>query len=301
MFRCYAWELLMMTMGDALTAFKKNMIDPTGALDNWNPNILTPCTWFHIICNDEKSVTHFCLARYLGNANLSGQLVPELGQLPNLEYLELYNNNITGEIPNVLGNLTNLLSLDLYSNNITGQIPEELANLKKLESLRLNKNSLSGKIPMGLTTIDTLIVLDLSSNNLTGNFPANGSFSSFTPISFSDNRFLVQAIPISPPPTQKQNPSGLLLFIVGNEFNFSKNIALKVLGFGFTVIRATLCDFHQVNVHFYFECQHLFYKLNSRKLMMLISIGQIMKRLRHPNVVLFMGAVTQTSKSFNCY
>ncbi|XP_027912806.1 BRASSINOSTEROID INSENSITIVE 1-associated receptor kinase 1-like [Vigna unguiculata] len=180
------------------------MIDPTGALDNWNPNILTPCTWFHIICNDEKSVTHL----YLGNANLSGQLVPELGQLPNLEYLELYNNNITGEIPNVLGNLTNLLSLDLYSNNITGQIPEELANLKKLESLRLNKNSLSGKIPMGLTTIDTLIVLDLSSNNLTGNFPANGSFSSFTPISFSDNRFLVQAIPISPPPTQKQNPSG---------------------------------------------------------------------------------------------
>ncbi|XP_027917126.1 somatic embryogenesis receptor kinase 1-like isoform X3 [Vigna unguiculata] len=184
------------------------MIDPTGALDNWNPNILTPCTWFHIVCNDEKSVTHFCLARYLGNANLSGQLVPELGQLPNLEYLELYNNNITGEIPNVLGNLTNLLSLDLYSNNITGQIPEELANLKKLESLRLNKNSLSGKIPMGLTTIDTLIVLDLSSNNLTGNVPANGSFSSFTPISFSDNLFLVQAIPISPPPAQKQNPSG---------------------------------------------------------------------------------------------
>ena len=92
--------------------------------------------------------------------------------------------------------------------------------------------------------------------------------------SFSDNRFLVQAIPISPPPTQKQNPSGLLLFIVGNEFNFSKNIALKVLGFGFTVIRATLCDFHQVKAHFYFECRHLFYKLNSRKLMMLISIGQ---------------------------
>ena len=109
--------------------------------------------------------------------------------------------------------------------------------------------------------------------------------------SFSDNRFLVQAIPISPPPTQKQNPSALLLFIVGNEFNFSKNIALKVLGFGFTVIRATLCDFHQVKAHFYFECRHLFYKLNSRKLMMLISMVKIMKRLRHPNVVLFMGAI----------
>ncbi|XP_014516384.1 BRASSINOSTEROID INSENSITIVE 1-associated receptor kinase 1-like isoform X2 [Vigna radiata var. radiata] len=142
--------------GDALTVFKNNVIDPTDALRNWNPNILTPCTWFHVTCNGESSVTRL----YLGNTNLSGQLVPELGQLPNLEYLELHNNNITGEIPNVLGNLTNLLSLDLYSNKITGQIPEELGNLKKLQSL------------------------------------------------FSNNTHLVQAIAISPPATQKQNPSG---------------------------------------------------------------------------------------------
>ncbi|XP_047165319.1 BRASSINOSTEROID INSENSITIVE 1-associated receptor kinase 1-like isoform X1 [Vigna umbellata] len=190
--------------GDALTVFKNKVIDPTGALSNWNPNILTPCTWFHVVCNGENSVIRLDL----GNAELSGQLVPELGQLPNLAYLELHNNNITGEIPNVLGNLTNLLSLDLYSNNITGQIPEELGNLKKLQSLRLNKNSLSGKIPMGLTNISTLMVLDLSYNNLTGTVPANGSFSRFTPISFSNNTYLVQAIPISPPATQKQNPSG---------------------------------------------------------------------------------------------
>ncbi|XP_047165320.1 BRASSINOSTEROID INSENSITIVE 1-associated receptor kinase 1-like isoform X2 [Vigna umbellata] len=142
--------------GDALTVFKNKVIDPTGALSNWNPNILTPCTWFHVVCNGENSVIRLDL----GNAELSGQLVPELGQLPNLAYLELHNNNITGEIPNVLGNLTNLLSLDLYSNNITGQIPEELGNLKKLQSL------------------------------------------------FSNNTYLVQAIPISPPATQKQNPSG---------------------------------------------------------------------------------------------
>lgn len=43
--------------GDALTVFKNNVIDPTDALRNWNPNILTPCTWFHVTCNGESSVT----------------------------------------------------------------------------------------------------------------------------------------------------------------------------------------------------------------------------------------------------
>ncbi|KAL2343778.1 hypothetical protein Fmac_005063 [Flemingia macrophylla] len=65
----------------------------------------------------------------LGNANLSGELVSELGQLPNLQYLELYRNNITGKIPDELGNLTNLVSLDFSLNNNTGPIPDNLANL----------------------------------------------------------------------------------------------------------------------------------------------------------------------------
>ncbi|ESW31075.1 hypothetical protein PHAVU_002G206900 [Phaseolus vulgaris] len=207
------WTLLVLHLllkvsgnaeGDALTTFKNNMIDPTDALRSWDPGVITPCTWLHVTCNEESSVIRLDL----GNANLSGQLVPELGQLPNLEYLELYNNNITGEIPNVLGNLTNLQTLDLYSNNITGQIPDELAKLKKLRDLRLSKNSLSGKIPVGLTTIDTLQVLDLSYNNLTGNVPIDGSFSSFTPISFDHNPFLKQTTPTSPRVIQKQNPSG---------------------------------------------------------------------------------------------
>ncbi|CAJ1936010.1 unnamed protein product [Sphenostylis stenocarpa] len=150
-FGCYAWgvleepELHVVTFFDALYALKSNMIDPNDALHSWDPSITNPCTWFHISCNGESSVTRVDL----GNENLSGQLVPQLGQLPNLEYLELYSNNITGKIPVELGKLTNLLSLDLYSNNIIGPIPDELSNLKKLQFLIRSVGVIAGGVAVG--------------------------------------------------------------------------------------------------------------------------------------------------------
>ncbi|XP_047165321.1 BRASSINOSTEROID INSENSITIVE 1-associated receptor kinase 1-like [Vigna umbellata] len=196
--------------GDALSALRGNMNDPNNVLQSWDSTLVNPCTWFHVTCNNDNSVIRVDL----GNANLSGELVAQLGQLPNLQYLELYSNNITGKIPIELGGLTNLVSLDLYSNKITGQIPVELANLKKLRFLRLNNNSLSGKIPMPLTNVDKLQVLDLSNNNLTGDVPTNGSFSYFTPISFRSNPLLnnidTQSPPAAAPPA---NSSGLFVSV----------------------------------------------------------------------------------------
>jgi brassinosteroid insensitive 1-associated receptor kinase 1/somatic embryogenesis receptor kinase 4 len=61
--------------------------------------------------------------------------VPQLAQLPNLQYLELFNNNITGEIPEELGDLMELVSLDLFANNISGPIPSSLGKLGKLRFL----------------------------------------------------------------------------------------------------------------------------------------------------------------------
>ncbi|XP_028067487.1 somatic embryogenesis receptor kinase 2-like [Camellia sinensis] len=123
----------------------------------------------------------------LGNAGLSGQIVPQLCQLKNLKHLELYGNNISGSIPSDLGNLTNLVTLDLYLNSFTGPIPDTLSRLTKLQFLRLNNNSLSGSIPLSLTNITALQVLDLSNNHLSGPVPDNGSFSSFTPLSYWEN------------------------------------------------------------------------------------------------------------------
>ncbi|KAM1392363.1 hypothetical protein ACFX2I_019949 [Malus domestica] len=186
--------------GDALNALKTNLADPNNVLQSWDPTLVNPCTWFHVTCNSENSVTRVDL----GNANLSGQLVAQLGVLSKLQYLELYSNNITGTIPEELGGLADLVSLDLYLNKLHGTIPAALGNLAKLRFLRLNNNTLSGTIPLTLTNIQSLQVLDLSNNKLTGDIPVNGSFSLFTPISFANNP--LKPLPPSPPPPVSPNP-----------------------------------------------------------------------------------------------
>ncbi|XP_062030274.1 BRASSINOSTEROID INSENSITIVE 1-associated receptor kinase 1-like [Rosa rugosa] len=188
--------------GDALNALKSSLADPNNVLQSWDPTLVNPCTWFHVTCNSENSVTRVDL----GNANLSGNLVTQLGVLTNLQYLELYSNNITGNIPVELGSLNNLVSLDLYLNNLDGEIPSTLGNLEKLRFLRLNNNTLTGKIPVTLTNIGSLQVLDLSNNNLTGDIPVNGSFSLFTPISFANNPKL-NPLPVTPTPPVSPSPS----------------------------------------------------------------------------------------------
>ncbi|KAF7842619.1 BRASSINOSTEROID INSENSITIVE 1-associated receptor kinase 1 [Senna tora] len=89
---------------NALIALKNNLADPNNVLQSWDPTQVNPCMWFRVRCNSDNRVTHIDL----GDENLSGQLVPQLGQLLNLQYLELYQNNISGKIPDEFGNLTNL-------------------------------------------------------------------------------------------------------------------------------------------------------------------------------------------------
>ncbi|XP_019057853.1 PREDICTED: somatic embryogenesis receptor kinase 2-like isoform X2 [Tarenaya hassleriana] len=170
----FAWVYLAEANsdGDALYALRRSLSDPNNVLQSWDPTLVNPCTWFHVTCNQDSRVTRVDL----GNSNLSGHLVPELGKLEHLQYLELYKNNIQGTIPSELGNLNSLISLDLYNNNLTGKIPPSLGKLKSLVFLRLNDNRLAGPIPRELTGISSLKVVDVSTNDLCGTIPTSGSF-----------------------------------------------------------------------------------------------------------------------------
>ncbi|KAK4841476.1 hypothetical protein QYF36_005062 [Acer negundo] len=171
------------TEGDALYALRRAVKDPQGVLKSWDPTLVDPCTWFHVTCDSDNRVTRLDL----GNGKLSGKLVPELGKLERLQYLELYMNDLVGPIPKELGGLKSLVSLDLYHNNLTGSIPSSLSNLSNLKFLRLNSNRLVGRIPRELTKLGNLKILDVSSNDLCGTFPTSGSFSKFTEESFVNN------------------------------------------------------------------------------------------------------------------
>ncbi|PWA48526.1 leucine-rich repeat protein [Artemisia annua] len=169
--------------GDALYALRRSVKDPKNVLQSWDPTLVDPCTWFHVTCNSEHRVTRLDL----GNAKLSGNLVPELGKLEHLEYLELYMNNFVGTIPSQLGELKNLISLDLFHNNLTGFIPPSLSKLSNIRFLRLNGNKLTGRIPRHLTKLHNLKILDVSDNDLSGTFPTWGSFFKLTEESFKNN------------------------------------------------------------------------------------------------------------------
>ncbi|KAL4638522.1 leucine-rich repeat protein 1-like [Castanea sativa] len=153
--------------GDALNALKTNLADPHNVLQSWDPTLVNPCTWFHVTCNNNNSVIRVDLS----NAGLSGQLVPQLERLANLQYLELFGNNLTGVVPSEIGNLTNLISLDLYQNQLSGEIPTSLGNLVSLRFLRLQSNEFSGTIPLEvfqLVRYGNLHILNVSDNQLVG-------------------------------------------------------------------------------------------------------------------------------------
>ncbi|CAB83146.1 leucine-rich repeat protein LRP-like [Arabidopsis thaliana] len=194
--------------GDALHALRRSLSDPDNVVQSWDPTLVNPCTWFHVTCNQHHQVTRLDL----GNSNLSGHLVPELGKLEHLQYLygiitllpfdylktftlsvthitfcfesysELYKNEIQGTIPSELGNLKSLISLDLYNNNLTGKIPSSLGKLK-----RLNENRLTGPIPRELTVISSLKVVDVSGNDLCGTIPVEGPFEHIPMQNFENN------------------------------------------------------------------------------------------------------------------
>ena len=102
---------------------------------------------------------------------LSGELPSALGNLANLEELDLAENRLTGAIPSELGNLSNLTALTLASNQLTGAMPVELGNLANLTVLTLASNQLTGAIPSELGNLANLEELTLAGNQLTGCIP----------------------------------------------------------------------------------------------------------------------------------
>ncbi|TKY75218.1 LRR receptor serine/threonine-protein kinase [Spatholobus suberectus] len=154
---------------EALTAFKRNLQDPLGSLDGWDPSTPSaPCDWRGITCHNNR-VRQLRLPRL----QLAGQLAPSLSNLLQLRKLSLHSNNLDASIPNSLARCLFLRAVYLHNNNLSGELPPPLLNLTNLQILNVAHNLLSGKISGHLSA--SLRFLDLSSNAFSGDIPANFS------------------------------------------------------------------------------------------------------------------------------
>jgi len=105
------------------------------------------------------------------NGDLGGSIPSVLGELSNLETLNLKNTGLAGTIPEELGRLMNMNALNLDVNYLTGSIPREIFNIANMKELRLASNSLEGTIPAEVGNAIGLTHLSLYENNLEGPLP----------------------------------------------------------------------------------------------------------------------------------
>ena len=167
--------------------------------DNWDNNSGwlngdPSDSWYGVEVNSEGRVIRLDLR----DNNLTGILNSTLGDLTELEYLNVKQNYIAGELPSSLGNLKSLRYLllnhdkagdpvpdkdvhpgkpndrDRRSNNFSGTLPPEWGNLTNLEYLQLDGNSsLTGTIPSEWANMSSLIMLHLNYNpDLQGPLPS---------------------------------------------------------------------------------------------------------------------------------
>ncbi|CAM6092053.1 unnamed protein product [Calypogeia fissa] len=160
---------------EALLVFRKSLNDPQNNLQTW-VSTSDPClTWTAVFCDvstQQGSTTykHVTELRLL-NMGLSGQLVPDLGNLTYLSTLDVMWNQLTGSIPSTLGNLAVLKILALNGNQLTGIIPPELGKLSIMNRIQLDQNQLSGPVPTTFGNLTALAHLHLNNNSLSGPVP----------------------------------------------------------------------------------------------------------------------------------
>jgi len=97
------------------------------------------------------------------SSNQLSELPPEIGQLAKLQSLDFSFNHLS-ELPSEIGQLANLQSLNLSSNQLS-ELPLEIGQLSSLQSLDFSFNHLS-ELPSEIGQLSSLQSLDLHNNQL---------------------------------------------------------------------------------------------------------------------------------------
>ncbi|CAN6306764.1 unnamed protein product [Urochloa humidicola] len=133
-----------------------------------------PCgdsPWEGVTCANNKVISI-----KLSTMGIKGVLAADIGQLSDLQSLDLsFNNELGGVLTPTIGNLKQLTTLILAGCSFHGTIPDELGTLPKLSYMALNSNQFSGKIPASLGNLSNLYWFDIADNQLSGPLPISTS------------------------------------------------------------------------------------------------------------------------------
>ena len=132
-------------------------------------NFTPVCTWYGVTLNSSGRVTEL----RLGSNFLFGTIHPNIGNLTELEILELDDNRLSGSIPTSIGNLTKLRTLWLDNNELTGGVPTTIGNLVNLRSLFIDDNELTTPLPDEMGDLVSLMTFFMDNNEISGAIPAS--------------------------------------------------------------------------------------------------------------------------------
>ncbi|KAJ9540410.1 hypothetical protein OSB04_026916 [Centaurea solstitialis] len=109
----------------------------------------------------------------LSNNLLTGNLPDSVGQLLNLQYLDVSSNSLEGVISDVhFLNLTDLTHLDLSFNNLTFRLISNTSIPSQLESIKLQSCNLGPSFPAWIQRQGQFTLLDISSAKISDKVPA---------------------------------------------------------------------------------------------------------------------------------
>jgi len=111
----------------------------------------TPCSWFGVRCRGGHVI-----GLLLNNNDLNGMIPAAVGNLGQMEYLDLARNQLSGSLPSTLGNMSNLAELFIQENQLSGALPAEMGQMNSLMDLFIYGNPLSGALPTSLTNLANL-------------------------------------------------------------------------------------------------------------------------------------------------
>ncbi|CAL1373927.1 unnamed protein product [Linum trigynum] len=167
-----------------------------GPLPEFLGNLSTMLTALYIGDNQVTGVIPAGLVNLFNLADLElsynylTSIIPNIGQISNLQRLLLNGNQLSGQIPSSIGNLSRLSELHISQNKLQGNIPPSIGNCLQLSTLDISENRIMGAIPPELMRLSSLsILLNLSNNLLTGNLPAEiGKLKNVNKLDISNNQ-----------------------------------------------------------------------------------------------------------------